>query len=153
LRSLYGDDIFPDITEADDIQGTAEEMQANDEDKADEVQGDNEDAGKHEENNPAEEVQGDDKDAYNVEEEDEAEQMQDDDEDASNSEQECEAEEVQGDDEDADDNGNELLGLLADMATTQDDMIPEDMHGNEAKDHGTNVKAGTEIEKRVGKAQ
>jgi len=37
LRSSYGNDIFPYITESDDVQGAAEAVQANDEDKANEV--------------------------------------------------------------------------------------------------------------------
>jgi hypothetical protein len=35
---------------------------------------------------------------------------------------------VQGNDEDRGDISEELLGLLADMATTQDGMMLEDMH-------------------------
>ncbi len=117
LRSSYGNDIFLYITEADDVQGAAEAVQANDEDKANEVQGKKEDAGNHEKNNPAEEVQGDDEDAYNVEEKDEAEEVQENEDADGNPEKYDQAEEFQGDDEDAHDNGDELLGLLADTAT------------------------------------
>jgi len=84
-------------------------------------------------------VQGVDEDTCNVEEEYEAVEVQDNEEDASNNE-EYEAE------EDADDNGDELLGLVADTPTTQDDMMPEDMHGNEANVHGANVETGIKTE-------
>ncbi len=53
---------------------------------------------------------------------------------------------MRGDDEDADDNGEELLSLLANMATSEDDSMTEDVHGNETDKHGMIDEVATETE-------
>ena len=103
LHSLYGNDIFPDMTEADDKGKESNAANVQEDDVAEEVQGDDEDTANGNKDDEAENVHNDDKDAANHEEEDETKAVHDDEEDAANG------------------------------ATNEDDMLSENMQGNEAE--------------------
>jgi hypothetical protein len=128
LQSLYGDDIFPPSNGADDekVHRNDEGTGNPDEDPAEDMLGSAEEPAEHD--YQGEEVQGS---APDTEEDNQAKE-------------DDKAGETLGDDKESVDNGEELIGLVVDMATTQDDTMPEDIH--DIEEHGAADELATETE-------